>query len=349
MYTPPNDAPFPLPKDAKFTFIDLFSGIGGFRLALQDLGGRCVFSSDIDKYARLTYNANFGDTPFGDIREKEASDIPDHDLLAAGFPCQAFSIAGKRGGFEDTRGTLFFEIARIINKKRPKIFILENVKGLMNHDKGRTISTILEVLRADLGYTVPAPKVLNAADFGVPQKRQRVIIVGFREDLDASVFNFPAGARKKTSIKDILEKKPVSVKYYLSETYLNSLKLHKERHRNKGNGFGYEVKGSCDLANAIVIGGMGKERNLVRDERLTDLKPVTNIKGKVNSEYIRRMTPREWARLQGFPEDFIIPVSDVQAYKQFANSVPIPLVREVAVRALKTLEMHNFVYSTQQG
>ncbi len=337
--------PFPPPVNNKFTFVDLFAGIGGFRIALQDLGGKCLFSSEIDKYAAETYTTNFRDIPVGDIREIDASTIPDHDVLAAGFPCQAFSIAGKRGGFEDTRGTLFFEIARIINKKRPKIFILENVKGLMSHDKGRTISTILEVLRTDLGYTVPPPKVLNASDFGVPQRRQRVIIVGFREDLDASVFNYPAPLKTKSIIKDILEKEAVSVKYYLSEKYLKSLKLHKERHKNKGNGFGYEVKKDCDLANAIVIGGMGKERNLVKDERLTDLKPVTNIKGKINSEYLRRMTPREWARLQGFPDNFVIPVSDVQAYKQFANAVPIPVIREVADRALKTLEMHNFAFT----
>jgi len=331
------EVPFPPPAAPSFRFVDLFSGIGGFRIALQDLGGKCVFSSEIDKYAAATYARNFGDVPAGDIREIDEKRIPEHDLLAAGFPCQAFSIAGKRGGFEDARGTLFFEIARIIKEKKPKAFILENVKGLVSHDKGRTLQTILEILRVDLGYTVPSPKIMNAADFGLPQNRQRIIIVGFREDVDGSFFTYPGPLRGRRTIGEILEENPVSVRYYLSDVYLESLKRHRARHESKGHGFGYEVRDSCDVANAIVIGGMGKERNLVKDVRLVNNKPETRIKGKVNGEFLRRMTPREWARLQGFPDSFVIPVSDAQAYRQFANAVPVPLIRAVAEKIVTTM------------
>ena len=173
--------PFPPLEKPKFKFIDLFAGIGGFRLALQNLGGKCVFTSEWDKEAKRTYKANFGETPFGDITKEETkSYIPDgFDVLCAGFPCQAFSIAGKRGGFEDTRGTLFFDVAEIIKRKQPKAIFLENVKGLRNHDKGKTLTTILNVLREDLGYFVPEPQIVNAKDFGVPQNRERIYIVGF--------------------------------------------------------------------------------------------------------------------------------------------------------------------------
>ncbi|WP_395051773.1 DNA cytosine methyltransferase [Flavobacterium sp.] len=179
------DIPFPPVENPKFKFIDLFAGIGGFRLALQNLGGKCVFTSEWDKEAKRTYKANFGERPFGDITKEETKAfIPDgFDLLCAGFPCQAFSIAGKRGGFEDTRGTLFFDVAEIIKRKKPKAIFLENVKGLRNHNGGKTLATILNVLRNDLGYFVPEPKIINAKDFGVPQNRERIYIVGFRNDL----------------------------------------------------------------------------------------------------------------------------------------------------------------------
>ena len=180
-----NNVPFPTPPNYKFKFIDLFAGVGGFRLAMQNLGGKCVFTSEWDKEAQKTYKVNFGEVPFGDITKKETKQfIPDaFDVLCAGFPCQAFSIAGKRGGFDDTRGTLFFDVAEIIKEKKPKAIFLENVKGLRNHDKGKTLETILNVLRNDLGYYVPEPKVVNAKDFGVPQNRERIYIVGFRNDL----------------------------------------------------------------------------------------------------------------------------------------------------------------------
>lgn len=303
-------------------------------MAFESLGGSCVFSSEWDKYCQVTYQKNFGEVPEGDIRKINEKDVPDHDILTAGFPCQAFSIAGKRGGFEDTRGTLFFDVARIIKEKKPKIVFLENVKGLMNHDRGKTLSTIVNVLRNDLGYFVPEPQIVNARDFGVPQNRERVIIVGIRNDLDITDFRYPKPKNKSTVIKDILETSSVSPKYYLSDTYLESLRRHKERHANKGNGFGFEIIDITGVSNALVVGGMGRERNLIIDTRLTDFNPVTKIKGSINKEYIRRLTPREWARIQGFPDDFQIPVSDAQAYKQFGNSVAVPAIKAVAEQVL---------------
>ena len=314
------EEPFLKSSNLKFTFIDLFAGIGGFRIALQNLGGGCVFTSEINPAAQKTYHANFGEWPQGDITQIAARDIPSHDVLCAGFPCQAFSIAGRRGGFADTRGTLFFDVARIIKEKQPKAFFLENVKGLKSHDKGKTLATILHTLRHDLGYFVPDPQVQNAKDFGVPQNRERIFIVGFRPDLGVEAFDYPAPFAHKAAFEDIREQNVVDVKYYLSARYLQTLKNHKARHESKGNGFGYAVIANDGIANAIVVGGMGRERNLVVDNRLTDFTPTTRITGEVNREYIRKMTPREWARLQGFPETFKIVVADVHAYQQFGRS-----------------------------
>ena len=329
--------------EMNFVFADLFAGIGGFRIAFQNLGCKCVFSSEIDQYSRQTYQTNFGDVPDGDIILIPAAQIPDHDILTAGFPCQAFSIAGRKAGFEDSRGTLFFEIARIIKEKKPKAFFLENVKGLMSHDKGKTISIILDILRDELNYFVPQPQIVNAKNFGVPQNRERVFIIGFRKDLGISSFDYPIPNVSISRFTDVKEKEPVSVKYYLSNQYLNTLISHKKRHEEKGNGFGYMVIGDDSIANAIVIGGMGKERNLVIDERITDFTPVTKIKGEVNREGIRRMTPREWARLQGFPESFKIKVSDAQAYKQFANSVAIPAIQSTGAKIIEALNNCEFI------
>ncbi len=328
----------PSPKP-KFRFIDLFAGIGGFRLAMQNLKGKCVFTSEWDRYAKQTYQANFGEFPFGDITNSSTKGfIPDDfDLLCAGFPCQAFSIAGRRGGFEDTRGTLFFEVAEIIKSKRPKAIFLENVKGLRSHDKGRTLTTILNVLRDDLGYNVPEPEIVNAKDFGVPQNRERIFIVGFRNDLKIRNFKYPKPTLKRATVKDIMEPSEVSVKYYLSEVYLDTLRKHRARHESKGNGFGYEIIPHESIANAVVCGGMGRERNLLYDDRISDFTPVTNIKGKVNREGIRKMTPREWARLQGFPDKYKIVVSDAQAYKQFGNSVAVPAIQAMGKRILKEI------------
>lgn len=333
--------PFLPKQNTKFTFIDLFAGIGGFRMAFQNLGGRCVFSSEWDEQAQKTYLANYGEVPFGDItKETTKNYIPDDfDILCAGFPCQAFSLAGKRLGFEETRGTLFFDVAEIIRRKRPKAFFLENVKGLLIHDKGKTIQTILRVLREDLDYYVPDPKIVNAMNFGVPQHRERVYIVGFRKDLGVEEFTYPTPTDKTKTFADIKEKDVVSAKYYLSTQYIKTLVAHKERHAAKGNGFGYEIIPDNGIANAIVVGGMGRERNLVIDNRLEDFTPVTNIKGEINRDGIRRMTPREWARLQGFPDDFRIVVADASAYKQFGNSVAVPAIQATAAELLKRIKL----------
>lgn len=338
------DVPFPSPNKPKFTFIDLFAGIGGFRLALQNLGGRCVYSSEWDVQAQKTYFANYGEVPFGDITLERTKDfVPNNfDILCGGFPCQAFSLAGKRRGFEETRGTLFFDVAEILRRKQPKAFFLENVKGLIIHDKGRTLQTILNTLD-EVGYVVPDPKIVNAMYFGVPQHRERVYIVGFRKDLGINKedFSYPEQKDVKKHFIDVREEKPVASKYYLSNQYVKTLVAHKERHAAKGNGFGYEIISDDGVANAIVVGGMGRERNLVIDKRQTDLTPTTRIKGEYNTDGIRRMTPREWARLQGFPDKFKIVVADASAYKQFGNSVAVPAIQATAEQLMKTLSKKN--------
>jgi DNA (cytosine-5)-methyltransferase 1 len=319
----------------------LFAGIGGFRIAMQNLGGKCVFTSEWDEKAKETYFENFGEVPFGDITNPETKKyIPDgFDVLCAGFPCQAFSIAGKRGGFEDTRGTLFYDVAEIIKRHQPKAVFLENVKGLTNHDKGKTLSTILNVLRNDLNYFVPEPQIMNAKNFGVPQNRERIYIVAFRKDLNITEFEYPEPFETKKTIADIKEKKVPTTKYYLSAQYLQTLENHKLRHERKGNGFGYEIKQDNEIANAIVVGGMGRERNLLIDDRITDYTPETKIKGEVNREFVRKMTPREWARLQGFPEKFKITVADASAYKQFGNSVAVPAIQATAEKIIEYLSI----------
>jgi len=337
------EVPFPPIGNPKFKFIDLFAGIGGFRMALQNLGGKCVFTSEWDKEAKRTYRANYGEVPFGDITKEETKAyIPDgFDLLCAGFPCQSFSIAGKRGGFDDTRGTLFFDVAEIIKRKRPKAIFLENVKGLRNHNGGRTLETILNVLRNDLDYYVPEPQIINAKNFGVPQNRERIYIVGFRKDLNVTEFEYPKPTNKDVKFADVKEENVPPTKYFLSTQYVQTLINHKERHASKGNGFGYEIIPDDGVANAIVVGGMGRERNLVLDHRITDFTPTTHIKGVVNREGIRKMTPREWARLQGFPDSFSIPVADASAYKQFGNSVAVPAIQATACVIIKIISKIN--------
>lgn len=337
------DVPFPPVEKPKFNFIDLFAGIGGFRLALQNLGGKCVFTSEWDKDAKRTYKTNFGETPFGDITKEETKQyIPDgFDILCAGFPCQAFSIAGKRGGFEDTRGTLFFDVAEIIKRKQPKAIFLENVKGLKNHNGGKTLATILNVLRNDLGYFVPEPQIVNAKDFGVPQNRERIYIVGFHPSTGVHEFSYPKPLDTQAVFADVKESQVPATKYFLSTQYLSTLENHKARHQNKGNGFGYQIINDNEISNAVVCGGMGRERNLVIDKRLKDFTPTTRIKGEVNREGIRKMTPREWARLQGFPDKFIIPVADASAYKQFGNSVAVPAIQATANEILKLIGVQD--------
>lgn len=338
------NVPFPSPKEPRFTFIDLFAGIGGFRIAMQNLGGKCVYSSEFDAKAQASYLANYGEMPFGDITKSTTKQyIPKKfDVLCAGFPCQAFSLAGKRLGFKDeTRGTLFFEIEDILRKHQPKAIFLENVKGLAIHDKGRTLKTILEHLD-DAGYDVVPPQIVNAMDFGVPQHRERIYILGFKKSLhiDISKFKYPepqTTGENRPKFRDVMEKRVPSVKYYLSDVYVETLKRHRSRHEAAGHGFGYEIIDIDGVANAIVVGGMGRERNLIIDKRLKDFTPVTNIKGEVNRDGIRRMTPREWARLQGFPDTFKIVVADASAYKQFGNSVAVPAIQATAEKELQLL------------
>ncbi len=333
----------------KFRSIDLFAGIGGIRLGFDQAFGEeieTVFVSEWDEFAQKTYKANFHDgfEIAGDITKIDENDIPDFDICLAGFPCQAFSLAGQRKGFADdykgmSRGTLFFDVARICENKRPKVIFCENVKGLTIHDKGRTFDIIKNTLK-EIGYT-PFEQVLNSKDFGVPQNRERIYIVAFRNDIAPKEFHFPAPTDSTKHIRDILEEKPVSARYYLSDCYLETLKRHKARHEAKGHGFGYEVRSLDDVAGAIVCGGMGRERNLIVDKRQTDLTPVTHIKGEINKEGIRKMTPREWARLQGFPDDYILPLADVHLYKQFGNSVTVPVIKAIAQKIREVLENGN--------
>ena len=324
--------------------IDLFAGIGGIRLGFDKAfreNIETVFVSELDEKAKETYRANFKDKfdINGDITKIKEIEIPEHDILLAGFPCQAFSLAGLKKGFEDARGTLFFDVARIAEYHKPKVVFCENVKNLVNHDRGKTFKVIIRILE-NLGYKV-YEKVLNSKNFGVPQNRERIYIVAFREDIDSSDFSFPEKTDNNKVISDIMEEKEVSPKYYLSNVYLDSLMRHKQRHESKGNGFGYEIKKLNGIANTLVCGGMGRERNLIVDERLTDFIPVTHIKGEINRKYIRKMTPREWARLQGFPDSFKFVVADTHLYKQFGNSVTVSVIEEIAKNIKEVLDSQN--------
>ena len=315
--------PNPPADQSRFTMIDLFAGIGGIRLAFQKFGGHAVFSSEWDKFAQKTYLANFGETPKGDIKQIDANDIPDHDILLAGFPCQPFSQAGLKLGFEDTRGTLFFDIARIIYSKRPKAFLLENVKQLKGHDKGRTLKAILKVLTEDLRYTIYVD-ILRAADFGVPQNRERIFIVGFNNDFSGEIvpFSFPAPPRHRTRLGDILENREEEYfeKYTISDKLYDGHLRRKEMHKQKGNGFGYSLFNDDSQYTNTISARYYKDGSEILIEQ--------------SGKNPRKLTPRECARLQGFPEKFSIPVSDSQAYRQFGNSVAVPVVEAVAENML---------------
>ncbi|MGL5383334.1 MAG: DNA (cytosine-5-)-methyltransferase [Culicoidibacterales bacterium] len=323
----PETAPFKNNEAAPFSMIDLFSGIGGTRLGFQLTGKtKSVFSSEIDKFAVKTYQANFGDTPHGDITTIDEKDIPDHDILVGGFPCQAFSQAGLKLGFEDTRGTLFFDIARIIRHKRPKAFLLENVKNLRSHDKGRTFKTIEQTL-IDMDYAV-FPILLKAKDFGVPQNRERIYIVGFDKNTISNFSDFtpPTESKDSTSVGQILEDN-VSSKYTISDKLWEGHQRRKLEHKEKGNGFGYSLFNAASPYTNTISARYYKDGSEILIEQ-SDNNP-------------RKLTPREAARLQGFPEEFIIPVSDTQAYKQFGNSVAVPVVNAVAKEILKIIENSN--------
>lgn len=330
----------------KYKSIDLFAGIGGIRMGFDKAFGDdivTVFASEWDDNAKKTYTANFHDDfeISGDITKIKESDIPSFDICLAGFPCQAFSLAGKRLGFEDNyrglcRGTLFMDVARICEYHKPKVIFCENVKGLKIHDKGRTFKVIIKSFE-DLGYSVFS-EVLNSKNYGVPQNRERIYIVAFRNDIAPHDFVFPKATDDTKRIKDIVEENPVPVKYYLSDTYMDTLRKHKARHQAKGNGFGYEIRDWNDVAGAIVCGGMGRERNLIIDNRQKNLIPTTRIKGEVNKEGIRKMTPREWARLQGFPDNFVLPLADVHLYKQLGNSVTVNVIEAIAEKIKEVLD-----------
>lgn len=321
--------PFPnvMEDKAKFTFIDLFAGIGGIRLPFSEEGGRCVFSSEWDKFAKKTYCANFGEEPQGDITKIAASMIPDFDVLLGGFPCQPFSMAGRHLGFQDTRGTLFFEIERIIAEKRPKAFLLENVKQLVGHDHGNTFRVIRKHLD-DLNYEVHA-QVLRAADFGVPQNRERIYIVGF----DKSVFNgksgfqFPEPPRTPTRVGSILEEN-VAEKYVISDRLWAGHQRRKEANRQAGKGFGFALVTPESPYTQTMQARYYKDGSEILISRGPDKNP-------------RKLTPREAARLQGFPDSFIIPVSDTQAYKEFGNSVAVPVIRALARQLVEVLRAHK--------
>ena len=327
--------------------IDLFAGIGGIRLGFEQAFGsdvKTVFVSEWDTFAQKTYVENFRDSfkISGDITKIKERDIPKFDICLAGFPCQAFSLAGKQMGFEDdykgmSRGTLFQEVVRICEYHRPKVIFCENVKGLVIHDRGRTF-TIIKKAFEQIGYDVFS-KVLNSKYFGVPQNRERIYIVCFRKDLKTKTFDFPKYTKITKQLKDVLEKAPISSKYYLSERYLSTLIKHKERHSAKGNGFGYEIRDLDNVAGAIVCGGMGRERNLIIDMRPHSLIPVTNIKGRINKQSVRKLTPREWARLQGFPDTYKLSLSDTHLYKQLGNSVTVPVIKAIA-KKIKEIICH---------
>ncbi len=311
---------------SRFTFIDLFCGIGGMRLGLESAGCECLFSSDWDAYAQKTYADNFGERPRGDIRSIRSSEIPEHDILAAGFPCQPFSISGvskknslgRAHGFkDDTQGTLFFEVKRIIRDRRPAAFLLENVKNLLGHDRGRTFEIILRSLEEELGYQVEY-RVLDAACF-VPQHRERVYLVGFREPRS---FEWPVLPLGRGTVSEILEDR-VDPKYTLSDRLWLYLQDYARKHREAGNGFGF---------------GLVSKSGISRTLSARYYKDGSEILVPQHRANPRRLTPRECARLMGFPESFRISVSDTQAYKQFGNSVVVPLVAALAKQIVGALK-----------
>ena len=338
-------------ENPDFTFIDLFAGIGGMRLPFQELNGECRFSSEWDRFAIKTYRANFGELPKGDITKISSDQIPSHDVLLAGFPCQAFSQAGLKRGFSDTRGTMFFEIQRILAEKQPKAFLLENVKQLKGHDKGKTLKTILEILRGESKPNIPVDypisdevrksmskrldyavdfRVLKANNFGVPQKRERIYIVGFNRNyfkdskfLEMKIQEMFVHLEEKKSITrlgDVLENNTdVDQKYTISNRLLAGHIRRRKEHKLKGNGFGYSLfNEESPFCNTISARYYKDGSEILIDQSEIDKNP-------------RKLTPRECARIHGFPDDYIVSaVSDVQIYKQFGNSVSVPVVKEIA-------------------
>lgn len=323
----PEEPPFKNSMSANYSMIDLFAGIGGTRLGFQLQGNvKCVFSSEWDKFAVKTYYANFGDKPEGDITDINEKEIPEHDILVGGFPCQAFSQAGLKKGFNDTRGTLFFDVVRILKEKRPKAFLLENVKNLKGHDRGKTFEIIINTLNK-LNYDTHV-SILKARDFGVPQNRERIYIVGFDKNTikNSDAFEFPRPIRMETRVGNILEEK-VDDKYTISDKLWAGHQRRKLEHKNKGNGFGYTL--------------FNKDSKYTNTLSARYYKDGSEILIEQKGKNPRKITPREAARLQGFPEEFLIPVSDTQAYKQFGNSVSVPVIYAIANNILSILENNN--------
>ena len=329
----PTEPPFknkPI-EECRFKQIDLFAGIGGIRQAFQRQGGYNVYSSEWDKFAQKTYRINFGKIPDGDITLVSENDIPDHDILLAGFPCQPFSQAGLHKGFEDARGTLFFDVARIIKAKRPKAFMLENVKQLKGHNKGNTIKVILSILN-ELDYYVPDPQILNAYHFGVPQNRERIIIVGFNKDYlpeDFRNFKYPVGKiDENICVGDILEKE-VGDRFTISDKLWEGHQSRKRKNKKKGNGFGFSLFNKDSKYTSTISARYYKDGSEALIEQA--------------GKNPRMLTPRECARLQGFTDDFIIAVSNARSYKQFGNSVCIPVIEAVAKAMLDYLGEYNIL------
>ncbi|CAA6803370.1 MAG: DNA-cytosine methyltransferase (EC [uncultured Sulfurovum sp.] len=308
--------------NSTYRFIDLFAGVGGIRLGFENIFNEkssFVFASEIDKFAQQTYSSNYGHLPSGDITKIEPEEIPSFDILLAGFPCQPFSNAGLKKGFEDTRGTLFFDIAQIAKHHRPQVLFLENVKGFKNHDKGNTFRVVKETLE-ELGYRVFS-EVLNAKHFGVPQNRERIYIIAF---LDHSIeFKFPEPLEHDIKLGDILEE-TVDSKYTISDKLWEGHQRRKKEHKKKGNGFGYCIFNEASEYTSTISARYYKDGSEILIEQ-KDKNP-------------RKLSPREAGRLQGFPDDFKIVVSDTQAYKQFGNSVAVPVITKLAEEIYKHLE-----------
>jgi DNA (cytosine-5)-methyltransferase 1 len=322
-----------------YNFIDLFAGIGGFHLALESMRANCVFASEWDKFAAETYEKNFQIKPFGDITKIDEKDIPKHDILCGGFPCQAFSISGKQKGFEDTRGTLFFDIARIVDYHKPKVLFLENVKNLAKHDEGKTIKTIINTLE-ELEYSV-FTKVLNSSNFGLPQNRERIYIIAFHKSLKSDTFKFPIPPNNPICLENILENEPKDAKiierndieiyknYSVSNSLFSEIELlNKPIQIGKVNKGGQGERIYHTLGHAITLsaygGGVGSKTGLYL------------INGK-----IRKLSPRECARVQGFPDKFILNSSDIQTYKQFGNSVSVNVLQYILIEIAKILKINE--------
>lgn len=342
-------------ENMKFSFIDLFAGIGGIRLPFQELGGKCVFSSEWDHFAQKTYAINFGDFPKGDITKIKSEEIPEHDILLGGFPCQAFSQAGFKKGFNDTRGTMFFEIQRILVNKRPKAFLLENVKQLISHNNGNTFKVILNILEGKNDSNIPNNlplsdevkkalscklnyqvfyKIISAKDFGVPQKRERIYIVGFDKDYFNNInidelFSWAQPLPIKTRLGDILQcPEEIDDKYTLSDKLWTWHQKRKNKHIEKGNGFGYSLfNADSEYTNTLLARYYKDGNEILIEQSELGKRP-------------RKLTPRECARLQGFPENYIIDaVSDCQIYKELGNSVTVPVIHSIAKQIIKVLDL----------